>query len=227
MSLATVALSWRPCWRIIPSRFPPIGLFERVADPADLDAIYVLESLTNPRLRDEVGVISLVPPEDRISGPHTSFIMAAFTHVNPEGSRFSDGSYGVYYAAQDLETAIAETKHHRAKFMRATAQAPQDIDMRVCCADLNATFHDLRGQQAEHGPVYDPEDYAPGQLLAKSLRKAGSDGLVYDSVRNRGGECVAVFRPRLLSNGRQERYLSYHWDGAEIAYVYEKRDARF
>ena len=46
---------WHPCYRIIPSRFPPISLFEDIADPADLEAVFRVESLTNDRLREEVG----------------------------------------------------------------------------------------------------------------------------------------------------------------------------
>src|SRR2546427_2590764 len=107
-----------PPWRIIPSRFPLIQLFERVTDPADLDAVLALESLTNDRVRAEVGQLDLIPLEDRLAGPGTSALMAASTHLNPHGSRFSDGSYGVYYAGKTLETAIAETRHHREQFMR-------------------------------------------------------------------------------------------------------------
>ncbi|GAB5468030.1 MAG: hypothetical protein Kilf2KO_10600 [Rhodospirillales bacterium] len=128
MTPPLAALVWRPSWRILPSRFPPISLFERVADPADLEAVLALESLTNPRLRQEVGALDLVPPAERVSGPGSSIVMAAFTHLNPQGSRFSDGSYGVFYAAEELETAIAETKHHRAAFLRATAEAPLEVD---------------------------------------------------------------------------------------------------
>lgn len=224
MTVAVTHVAWKPCWRIIPSRFPPIALFERVTEPDDLEAIFELESLTNPRLRDEVGEISLVPPEERISGPGTSIIMAAFTHLNPEGSRFSDGSYGVFYAANDLETAIAETRHHRERFMRATKQEHMELDMRVYVTDLDGKLHDLRGQKAAQPLVYHNDNYAAGQHLAKTLRKEGSNGIAYDSVRREGGECVAVFRPGLLSNGRQERHLCYVWDGSRIVSVYEKRE---
>src|SRR5690606_15574123 len=55
MTPPVVRIEWRPCWRIIPSRFPPIQLFERVTEPEDLDAVFELEALTNPRLRDEAG----------------------------------------------------------------------------------------------------------------------------------------------------------------------------
>jgi hypothetical protein len=224
MTLPVAHIDWKPCWRIIPSRFPPIQLFERVTEPDDIEAIFELESLTNPRLRDEVGEISLVPPEDRISGPGTSIIMAAFTHLHPDGSRFTDGTYGVFYAANDLETAIAETRYHRERFMLATAQTHMELDMRVYVIDLAGNLPDLRGRKAAYPLVYHNDNYAAAQHLAKSLRKDGSNGVAYDSVRRDGGECVAVFRPPLLSNARQERHLCYVWDGARITTVYEKRE---
>ena len=226
MNLPLAAVAWRPAWRIVPSRFPPIALFERVADPADLEAVIALESMTNPRLRDAIGEIALVPAADRVSGPGSSAIMAAFTHRNPDGSRFSDGSFGVFYAARELDTAIAETRHHRERFMRATAQGRLELDMRVYAVDLAGDLHDLRGQRAEYPAVYDPDAWAAGQALALRLRAAGSDGIAYDSVRHPGGDCAAVFRPRLLSRCRQERHLCYVWDGARIAAIYEKRDYR-
>ena len=224
MTLPVARIEWKPCWRIIPSRFPPIQIFERVTDPDDLKAIFELDALTNPRLRDEAGDIGLVPPEDRISGPGTAVIMAAFTHLNPNGSRFSDGTYGVFYAANDLGTAIAETKHHRERFLSATAEAQMELDMRVCLVDLDGDLHDLRGRKAVQPLVYHDDSYAAGQHLASKLRAAGSNGIAYDSVRRTGGECVAVFRPSLLSDARQERHLCYVWNGQEVEAVYEKRE---
>ena len=224
MTLPVVQVQWKPCWRIIPSRFPPIQLFERVTDPVDLEAVFELEALTNPRLRDEAGDIQLVPPEDRISGPGTTVIMAAFTHLSPDGSRFSDGTYGVFYAARDLVTAISETKHHRERFLSATAQAHMELDMRVYRVDLDGNLHDLRGLKEAESLVYHSDSYVAGQHLARTLRKTGSNGIAYDSVRRTDGQCVVVFRPPLLSNARQERHLCYVWNGHEVETVYEKRE---
>jgi hypothetical protein len=223
VSIPVTDIAWKPSWRIIPSRFPPIDLFERVTARDDLDAIVEIEALTNPRLRDEVGDISLVAPEDRVSGPGASVIMAVFTHLNPAGSRFTDGSYGVFYAADNLDTAIAETTYHREAFMRATNQPRMELDMRVYLVDLVAALHDLRGRKSEHPLVYHPDNYAAAQHLAARLRKEGSNGIAYDSVRDPTGHCAAIFRPRLLSNCRQERHLCYVWNGQSIATVYEKR----
>ena len=217
-------IRWQPCYRIIPSRFPPIGLFEQVAAPEDLEAIFAIEAMTNDRLRDEVGELQLVPPEDRVSGPGSSSIMAAFTHLKVEGDRFTDGSYGAFYAGITLETAVAETKYHRAHFLAATDEPAQEIDMRVYAVDLDAELHDIRSMRESHPSYYHSTSYAMSQQLASTLRANGAAGIVYLSVRHEGGECAAVFKPRLLSNCRQERHLCYVWNGREISSIYEKRD---
>jgi hypothetical protein len=213
---------WMPCVRIIPSRFPPIDLFERVADPADLESVYAVEALTNARLRDEVGDLPLVPPEARVSGPGSSWIMAPFTHVHGPGGRFSTPEFGAYYTARRVETAIAETRYHRERFLRATREPPIEIGMRVLHADLSTRLHDLRGAAARHPAIYHDTDYSAGQRLAASLRAAGSFGVVYDSVRDPGGECAAVFVPRALANCRQAEHLGYLWDGSRIGAVVRK-----
>jgi hypothetical protein len=216
-------IEWRPCFRIVPSRFPPIALFEAVADAADLEAVYQIEAMTNDRLREEVGDITLVPPEDRVSGPGSSPIMAAFTHLNPEGDRFTNGTYGVFYAGRTIDTAIAETRYHRTRFLQATSEPAQELDMRVYAVDLDAELHDIRTMRESHPAFYHSSNYGVSQELALQLRENGSDGIVYKSVRDESGECTAVFRPRLLSNCRQERHLCYVWDGKTISAIYEKR----
>ncbi len=208
--IPVVPLDWSPCHRLIASRYPTVGLYDDIARPEDLDVVFAIEALTNPRIRQELGALSLVPPAERVSGPGASLIMAAFTHLNPEGSRFSDGSYGVYYAADTLPTAIAEVSHHRARFLARTAEPEIDID--------------LRGRQAEAADIYHPELYAAGQALGRQLRERGSPALVYDSVRRPGSEVVAVFSPRALANARPAGHLSLHWDGRRISHWFEKSE---
>ena len=142
--LPVTALAWTPCHRLIASRYPTVGLYDEIARPDDLDVVFAIEALTNPRVRQALGALSLVPPTDRVSGPGATLIMAAFTHLNPEGSRFSDGSYGVYYAADTLETAVAEVSHHRARFLARTDEPEIDVDLRWIQADLRQPAHDLR-----------------------------------------------------------------------------------
>jgi hypothetical protein len=222
-ALAVSEVRWQPCFRVISSRFPPIHLFERVAGAEDWEALYWLESLTNPRLRDDVGEIELVPREDRIFGPGASVIMAPFTHLNPEGSRFADDTFGAFYAAASLDTSIAETRYHREIFLRATRQRPLELDMRTYLCDVAASFHDIRGRRDRMPDIYDPDSYVASQKLARSLKLAGSNGVVFDSVRHTGGQCLAVYRPRLVQNCRQGTHLRYVWDGERISQVYALR----
>lgn len=204
-------------WRLVPSRYPTIKLFEDILDPKDLEAAYALESLTNDRYRDEVGELSLVTPEDRICGQGTSPIMAAFTHLNENGSRFSDGSYGVYYAALDLETAIKETIYHREIFLKTTNEKPQIITMRCYKALTNANYVDLRDN-----PAFHTDDYSVTQIFGKRYRQNGHQGIYYKSVRNPAGECIGAFKPKAIQPTIQCAHYGYVWDGHRITDYYEK-----
>ena len=212
---------WKTSWRLVPSRFPPIGLFDRVSNPEDLEAVIAIESMTNDRLRNEVGELSLVPEKERQSGPGTTPIMAAFTHLNPEGSRFSDGHYGVYYAANDIDTALAETRYHRERFLKRTNESPVEVDMRSYLSEIKAELHDIRGQQKKMADVY-ADEYGASQTMARELREQGSNGIVYDSVRHTGGECVAIFRANIPQPTTQGSHYCFRWDGERIVETYRK-----
>lgn len=190
-------------YRVILSRYPQIDLFERVSSPQDWDVLYAVESLTNPRLRDEVGDIRLVAPEDRVYGDGASWIMAAFTHppVDGRGGRFNR-DFGIYYCAADESIAIAESAFHRARFLRESRIEKTIVEMRVIRAQLGpVTLHDVR-HVAGHA-IYDPDDYGVAQQLGYALRDARSYGVHYQSVRA-DGECFGVMRARALSD-------AIHW----------------
>lgn len=210
---------WSRAIRIIPSHFPPIDLFEEVADPADLEAVHAVEALTNPRLLDQVGELTLVPAEERISGPGTSVIMAAFTHPNRAGSRFSAGEYGVYYAAADQATAISETRYHRERFLRLQDTGPQRLHMRAYIGAAEADWLDLRGLQTCHADLYDADDYGASQAWGGDQREQGAWGVLYDSVRHPGGQCLAAFKPKACRPVRQGGHFEYYYDGQRITHV--------
>ena len=213
-----------PVFRIILSRYPQVHLFERVAGPKDWDVLYAVESLTNPRLRDEVGNIRLVPREDRVYGEGASWIMAAFTHppVDGRGGRFNR-DFGVYYCAADETVAIAESSFHRARFLRESRIDKTTHDMRVIRARLGpVSLHDVR--QLKGHAIYDPDDYSESQQVGAALRAASSHGVHYHSVRTEGA-CFGVMRPRPLSDAIHWRYLRYHYEAGAITEV-EALDGR-
>jgi RES domain-containing protein len=211
-------VKWRHAWRIIATRYPPINLFERLTpDPTVWEALLALEQLTNPRVRDEVGDISLVPVDERIAGPGASFVMASFTHVNPKGSRFSDGSYGVYYAASELDTAIAETVFHFESFARDSGDCLRMEDMRVIVGAIDENFENVAAlPEPQRAEILHSKSYAVAQAYARVLRESGSNGVVYPSVRRPGGACVGAFKPRAVGVPQQERHLKYRWNGNRV-----------
>lgn len=206
-------------FRIIPSRFPPVDILESLVSPDELAVLHAIESMTNDRLQAELGQLHLVAKEDWVTGPGATVVMAAFTHIgNP--SRFSDGSYGVYYAALSEQTAIAETVFHSERRLRATAEAPIDIDMRVYIGQVTTSLEDLRPPR--FAPLQQPslDSWPLAQQFAAARRTAGADGFIYRSARDADGQCVAAFRPRAVTRPRQGKHLRYHWDGERIAHVY-------
>ena len=212
-------------YRIIPTRFPPINFFERHTPPELMEEAFELESLTNERLLNEVGILQQVKTEDRVSGPGASVVMAAFTHIgNP--SRFTDGSFGIYYAGRCLETAIWETIFHRERFFRATAETACDIDMRSYHGKINKPLIDIRSEPYRHLLHPDPARYAPAQAFGMEIRSRDHWGILYPSVRHSGGECIAALRPPAVSVPVQSTHLSYHWNGEFIDAVYEKKSLK-
>ncbi|RDJ20576.1 RES domain-containing protein [Bosea caraganae] len=211
-------IEWRGAVRIIRSLFPPIDLFEDIADPADWPLILAAEQKTNPRLMETIGNLDLVPAERRVSGSGASWLMAPFTHVSPDRpSRFSAGGFGVLYAGKAFEVALFETVHHHGGFMAATKEAPGwTSQFREIVLDVSARLHDLRGESVGASPLLQQQDYSASQALGAQLRAAGSEGVAYPSVRCVGGECVGLFYPDCASHPVQGRHLDYHWDGARV-----------
>ena len=221
--IAISRIEWRDAVRIVRSRFPPIDLFEDIADPADWPLLLSAEQKTNPRLMESIGNLDLVPPGRRAGGPGASWLMAPFVHVSVDRpSRFSRGRFGVLYAGREFETALIETTHHHARFMARTKEpAGWTSQFREVVLDIDGRLHDLRGDGPGFAAALDPDDYGEAQALGEQLRRGASEGLVYRSVRNPGGECAGLFYPDLASNPRQGRHLDYHWDGTRVDFFRE------
>lgn len=217
---------WKKQYRIIPSKFPPINFFEGLVDPNLMAAAFEVEAMTNSRLRAEVGDISLVKAEDRVSGPGSSVVMAAFTHIG-RPTRFSDGQFGVYYAAQALETAVKETIFHRQRFMRYTHEHPGDLDMRVYVGRIQKPLVDIR--MAEYKYLHEPDlgQYPVSQAFGAEIRAASHWGIVYNSVRHPGGFNIAALRPPAVSVPVQGPQLIYRWDGEQICAVFQRDEKLF
>lgn len=216
MTSPVAHVAWPKTHRLINSAYPPIDVFEDIADPTDWDLLAGAEQKTNPRLAETIGNLDLVPVSRRVGGKGASWVMACFTHISTDRQgRFHDGTYGAYYGARSFETALFETVHHRQAFCSATGERPGWIaDMRELVGSIDTTMVDIRG--GDYGHLLRKTDYAQPQAFARQLIADGHDGVVYPSVRHRDGECFAAFYPDVMSIPVQGRHLSYYWDGNRI-----------
>ena len=217
-----VNLNWQKTFRVIPSKFPPINFFEELVSPDLMEELFYVENLTNDRLRDEVGDIFLVPKEDRVSGNGSSVVMASFTHVSRDRtSRFSDGSYGIYYAAREVETALRERAFHSERFLSNTKELPGSITMRVYQSKkILKPLLDIRGDL--YANLQHPTQYADPQAFGLHVKNSSKWGIVYNSVRHKGGECIAILRPPAIPLPViQTQHFNFVWDGQKIHQAFE------
>lgn len=206
-------------YRLVNSKFPPIALFDDVADAEDFEAIYQLQALTNPRLQNELGRLELIPRSDIPFGiPGCSYATAPFTHINPAGSRFSDGSFGVLYLADKMDTAIAEVRHHQGHYW---AKVPGLNYERFTFRGLSCSFSDAGMKDATAVPLTDPiyaaDDYSHPRRLGHETKRKGCPGLRYNSVRSAGNICWALMTPRPVTAIIQTAHYEMIWSGQIIS----------
>jgi len=209
-------------FRLINSKFPPISLFDDVADESEFERLYELQAMTNPRLQTEVGNLNLIKRSEIPFGiTGCSYATSAFTHVNPDGSRFSDGQFGVLYLADSVATAIAEVAYHQGRYW-ANVQG-LDYDRFV--------FRGLRFKVGEtdwhdgtvldkNDAVYDPDSYVASRALGIALKKKGAEGLQYFSVRKPGALCWGLFTPRHIKSVVQGTHFEFVWNGKAISGIH-------
>jgi hypothetical protein len=224
-SPAETRVRWTGACRLIPSRYPSVGIFDGIAAPEELDAVLELEAWTNDRLNVELGVLTILPRDEWLVGePMASVVMAAFCHPSPAGARFSGPDRGAWYAAKDVDTAVAESVYRRTHELVEVGHFDTRMQMRLYHADFDARFHDIRDRGGAWAPLYDRGSYAASQQFGRDLLHDGSNGVVYRSVRWAGGECLACFRPRLIRRVRVAAHYEYVWEGSDVPRVRRVRN---
>ena len=203
--------------RLIPSRYSASGdsVLTRIADDdAHLQDIFDLDNATNDRLLAENSLLPGIGIHELVFGvPYFRIVNAAFCHPHPLGSRFNDADRGAWYAAFELETAQAEVAFHKSVELAEVDWFDEEATYDDYLADFTASFHDIRGD-ARFAACLAPDSYVASQGLAQQLLEADALGVIYPSVRRRGGTCLACFRPALVGNVRKDRTYRFIWRGA-------------
>lgn len=202
-------------FRLVNSKFPPIALFDDVASADEFETLYQLQAMTNPRLLNETGRLELIPRSEIPFGiAGCSYATAPFTHVNPAGSRFSDGSYGVLYLASSMDTALAEVRYHQDRYWSNVDALSYE---RFVFRGLSCQFDEAGMLDATQipvaDPVYDPDDYGSAHRLGRMVKQERHPGLRYRSVRRPGADCWALMTPRPVLSIVQTAHLEMIWNG--------------
>jgi len=201
-------------YRLVNSKFPPVALFEDVADAADFEVLYQLQAMTNPRLRNEMGQLELIARDEIPFGiTGCSYATAPFTHLNPAGSRFSDGSFGVLYLADRMDTALAEVRYHQEHYWSKVQGLNYE---RFVFRGLTCRFTDAEMRDATAVPLSDPiyasDDYSQSRQLGHEVKRETCPGLRYNSVRSPGNTCWALMTPRPVASIIQAAHYEMVWN---------------
>lgn len=215
MSIPTTQLRLSDTHRLIPSKFSESGtvLSRLTEDEAALSNLMELDSATNDRLLGEEGLLPGIGIHELVYGVgYAHIVNAAFAHAAPDGGRFNDNRRGAWYASTERETSIAEVAFHKLQQLEEVDWQDEEVSTYDdYLADFTTVMHDLRGAKAAYRKYLRaeplPECYAEPQHLAAELLAAQSNGVIYPSVRNKGGTCLACFRPALVYHVRQDARL--------------------
>ena len=227
--LPVASVDWAHAARLVPARFQAADCFERILAPEEASQGEALLKLAELTATSGAGDLRLMDPSQVLFGPGAGWINASFTV--PRAARFSTARQGAFYVAEQIETALAEVRHHLERdYRREGITETMDLDYRALAVRVQGELQDLRGKPKTRPPrsaLYDPDSYSASQPFAATLRAAGSRGLAYDSVRHPGGACAAIFDPNLLHSCRHDTYLAFRWDGKAVTRIMEKRMLAF
>ncbi len=202
---------------LIPSRFPPVPLYRRIAAGRDGE-VSDLAELFNPRVKEKQRLSSSLGMATDESSPRLqNWNLAPFTYTNPEGSWFFDQFAHCLELSEDKQTALAVSVAKRELFLNRTSEDPVGLDMRMLSRPVSGNFIDARNL-----PIDLPLDArrALGRSMLKRRQTSPFDGVLFRSPERPSGNRIAVLTGEVLDRAIQGEHFRYTWDGNRIASLY-------
>jgi hypothetical protein len=133
--------------------------------------------------------------------------------VNPAGSRFSDGRFGVLYLADSIDAALAEVQHHQSLYWSKVHNLNYErfVFRGLSCSFVDAAMKDATSIPMTD-PLYAPDDYTDSHRFGRAIKDAGCPGLRYHSVRMPGSHCWALMTPRPVLSIIQTAHYEMVWN---------------
>ena len=177
-------------------------------DAIDSDLFNRFEMETKPRLP--------VPAVNRpFEAGYGQAILFPFVHKPWFETRFSDGTYPVWYGSMDLATTVHETVYHfRRRHIEeagfAHTRQPIIGERKVYRVACDALLVDLRPKLPEAPDLTNPDSYTFCHQVGRELQSRRHPGLLTRSARC-PGDNAALFDPVYLTNPRDCCFLTYRY----------------
>jgi hypothetical protein len=210
--MSATTIPQEPVYRLVATRVPRVDPYEGLYDSEEaFEDLVELDNLTNLRIQDEISDLPLLPRDSMAKGSNAKILNAPFIYFSPDRpTRFSDGSFGVYYAAFSEETCVREIAHHLSEFYRATDEPDLEPDYEFWKSKVVLPLLDIRSISG-HSLYLNAQSYRESQVFGFSIRSK-HPGLIYPSVRDEAGLCVALFTPLASSNPRKGKTIKFNWN---------------
>lgn len=114
-------------------------------------------------------------------------------------TRFSDGTFPVFYCSLEAATAEAEIRHWLPRVI-GRPNTRRTIRYHRFACDFNGTVKDLRPKQDDWPKLTHDSNYGFCNGLGKEAVAEELDGLLAPSARRAGGTNLPVFRRRAIGN---------------------------
>ena len=167
-------------WRVVEDQYTTST--RRIVDTKEEQECLedILEESKPPEPRGTERLHYLLKPPFRYNAPY------------PVGSRFrrAGSTEGVFYASEEIRTALAELCHYRLRFFQASPDAilpRQEARLTVFSIDYSLSrFVDLTWPPFDKDSAIwtHPTDYKGTQSFAETARQAGIEMIRYASVRD-------------------------------------------
>lgn len=218
-------ISDRGLVHLLPATYHKPPALRGLVDTDDgLEILAEIEGLTSGRLQAERGRNPHLDPRElawrrrsrdlRIYGD--THVNAAFSYTRTGGNRFNSEGRGAWYCAWDVMVSVSEVAWHRTRklgFADCFENSARYVEL---LANFIGVFDDATDEPEHPALNADPDvGYPEGQSLAQHLRREGSRGLIYPSVRVPvpEGNCLVCFEPRAIQNVRPGASWDLIWKG--------------
>lgn len=217
-----VVVDWSgDVFRLIPSRFPPVNVYEGLIANDRLEEVYAAESLTNPRLRS-LGRLTSSGTADAAADPRLqNWNLAPFAYGDPDGTLFFDEMRPCLEVAAERQTALAMSVARRERFLAHTAVPATGLDMRMLRTPVRGRFWDLRTIAEPVASLPEADRRAIGARMPE-----GAQGILYRPAERAPGTALAIMTGDVLDRSVQTAHFRYVWDGGRISLLYAFNEER-